>query len=75
MTLNINGTEISVLSINKEDYINITDMMKSQNGEFFFLNWLRNRNTIEFLGVWEKVYNPNFNCAEFDRIKFLNLIG
>lgn len=69
MTLNINGTEISVLSMNKEDYINITDMMKSQNGEFFFLNWLRNRNTIEFLGVWEKVYNPNFNCAEFDRIK------
>ncbi len=44
-------------------------MMKAHDGEFFFHNWLRNRNTIEFLGIWEKVYNPNFNSVEFDRIK------
>ena len=44
-------------------------MLKAKDGEFFFHNWLRNRNTIEFLGIWEKVYNPAFNYAEFDIIK------
>ena len=44
-------------------------MMKAKDGDFFFHNWLRNRNTIEFLGIWEKVHNPDFNYVEFDRIK------
>ena len=44
-------------------------MLKAKDGEFFFSNWLRNRNTIEFLGIWERLMNPNFNCAEFDIIK------
>ncbi len=44
-------------------------LLKAKDGEYFFSNWLRNRNTIEFLGIWEKVYNPDFNCAEFDIIK------
>ena len=44
-------------------------MMKAKDGDFFFHNWLRNRNTIEFLGIWEKVHNPNFNSVEFDIIK------
>ena len=44
-------------------------MLKAKDGEFFFSNWLRNRNTVEFLGIWEKLNNPNFNCAEFDIIK------
>lgn len=44
-------------------------MMKARDGDFFFHNWLRNRNTIEFLGIWEKVHNPDFNYVEFDRIK------
>ena len=43
-------------------------MLKAKDGEFFFSNWLRNRNTIEFLGIWERLMNPNFNCAEFDII-------
>ena len=47
----------------------VTDMLKAKDGEFFFSNWLRNRNTIEFLGIWERLMNPNFNCAEFDIIK------
>lgn len=42
---------------------------KVDAGEFFFSNWLRNRNTIEFLGICERLMNPNFNCAEFDIIK------
>ncbi|MBR5209765.1 MAG: KilA-N domain-containing protein [Paludibacteraceae bacterium] len=41
-------------------------MMKAHDGEFFFHNWLRNRNTIEFLGIWEKVYNPNFYSVELN---------
>jgi len=63
-------TEISVIQVNEEDYICLTDMVRNiENGEFFILNWLRNRNTIEFLGIWERVYNPNFNPVEFDKIK------
>ena len=50
-------------------FISLTDMLKAKDGEFFFSNWLRNRNTIEFLGIWERLMNPNFNCAEFDIIK------
>ena len=44
-------------------------MLRSKDGDFFFSNWLRNRNTVEFLGIWEKVNNPDFNYAEFDTIK------
>ena len=63
------GTEVSILRFHDDDYISLTDMLKAKDGEFFFSNWLRNRNTIEFLGIWEKVNNPEFNCAEFDIIK------
>ena len=67
--INVQNTEISVIQINREDYICLTDMMKAKDGEFFFSNWLRNRNTVEFLGIWEKVHNPSFNYVEFDIIK------
>ena len=67
--INVQNTEISVIQINREDYICLTDMMKAKDGEFFFSNWIRNRNTIEFLGIWEKVHNPSFNYVEFDIIK------
>lgn len=65
----IKDTEVSVMRINEEDYISLTDMLKAKDGEFFFSNWLRNRNTVEFLGIWEKLNNPDFNCVEFDIIK------
>ena len=58
-----------MMQFGSEDYISLTDMMRSKDGEFFFHNWLRNRNTVEFLGTWEKVFNPEFNSAEFDIIK------
>ena len=67
--IDVNGVNVSVIKVDNEDYISLTDMMRSKDGEFFFHNWLRNRNTVEFLGVWEKVNNPNFNYVEFDRIK------
>jgi len=65
----VKDTPISVTQINNEDYISLTDMMRAKDGDFFFHNWLRNRNTVEFLGIWEKVHNPNFNSVEFDIIK------
>lgn len=67
--IDVNGVAVTVVKVNSEDYISLTDMMRSKDGEFFFHNWLRNRNTVEFLGTWEKVYNPEFNSAEFDIIK------
>jgi hypothetical protein len=67
--ITVKDTVVSVLKVNKEDYISLTDMLKAKDGDFFFSNWLRNRNTVEFLGIWEQLNNPNFNCVEFDIIK------
>ena len=67
--ITVNDLSVRVISFNDADYLSLTDMLKAKDGEFFFSNWMRNRNTIEFLGIWEKVNNPNFNCAEFDTIK------
>ncbi len=65
----VQNKEINIIKVNDDDYISLTDMLKAKEGEFFFANWLRNRNTIEFLGIWEQLMNPDFNCAEFDIIK------
>ena len=61
--------KISYIKVENEDYISITDMLKSKDGDFFISDWLRNRNTIEFLGIWEEIHNPNFNYGEFALIK------
>jgi hypothetical protein len=63
------GTEVTVISIDNEDYISLTNMLAAKDGDFFISDWLRNRNTVEFLGVWERIYNPNFNYGEFAIIK------
>ncbi len=57
--------EITILKVNDEDYISLTDMLKAKDGDFFISDWLRNRNTIEYLGIWEKIYNPEFNYGEY----------
>lgn len=62
-------TDINVVSINNEDYICITDMLKAKDGDFFISDWLRNRNTLEYLGIWERLYNPGFNYGEFATIR------
>lgn len=67
--IEVRGTVVRVVKINDEDYICLNDMLKVKDGDFFFSSWLRNRNTVEFLGIWERVYNPDFNCVEFDIIK------
>ena len=66
--IQVNGTEIAVSQINNEDFICITDMLKAKDGDFFISDWLRNRNTLEYIGTWERVYNPNFNFDEFNLI-------
>ena len=53
----------------RKDYICLTDMLRAKDGDFFITDWLRNRNTLEFIGIWEKVYNPTFNYGEFAIIK------
>jgi hypothetical protein len=60
---------LSLFKIKNDDFVSISDMIKTKDGNYFISDWLRNRNTIEFLGFWEKVNNPNFNCVEFDIIK------
>ncbi|MBQ2441005.1 MAG: KilA-N domain-containing protein, partial [Paludibacteraceae bacterium] len=66
----VNETEITVLEINEKDYISLTDMVKGvENGLSLIEKWLRNKNTIEFLGIWEEMYNPNFNSPEFEGFK------
>ncbi|GHT39556.1 hypothetical protein FACS189437_03250 [Bacteroidia bacterium] len=67
--ITVKGTEVTVLQIDNEDYISLSDMIKAKDGEFFVTSWLRNRNTLEYIGIWERVYNPNFNYVEFDIIK------
>ena len=68
-TIDVQGTSITLSKQNGEDYISLTDMMKAKDGDFFISDWLRNRNTIEFLGIWEKIHNENFNYGEFAIIK------
>ena len=68
-TLKIQNAEIGISNINGEDFISLTDMLKSKDGDFFVSDWLRNRNTVEFLGVWESMNNPNFNYGGFATIR------
>ncbi len=68
--ITVQNTQITVVSINERDYISLTDMVRNiENGLALIEKWLRNKNTIEFLGIWEEMYNPNFNSPEFEGIK------
>jgi len=67
--IKVEGKEITVILVKEQEYISLTDMLKAKDGDFFISDWLRNRNTIEYLGIWETVYNPNFNYGEFAIIK------
>lgn len=68
-TIHVLGRDISILYQNKIEFISLTDMLRAKDGDFFISDWLRNRNTIEFIGIWESVYNPDFNYGEFAIIK------
>ncbi|MDR1067913.1 MAG: KilA-N domain-containing protein [Clostridiales Family XIII bacterium] len=68
-SINVKGTEIALYRASGGEYISLTDMMKAKDGDFFIADWLRNRNTVEFLGIWERIHNPNFNYGGFATIK------
>ncbi|WP_425637815.1 KilA-N domain-containing protein [Algoriphagus yeomjeoni] len=67
--IQVEGKEISILIDGEKEFISLTDMLKAKDGDFFISDWLRNRNTVEYLGIWESVYNPDFNYGEFAIIK------
>src|SRR3972149_3762824 len=67
--ISVKGAEVTIATRFGQDYISLTDMLKAKDGDFFISDWLRNRNTVEFLGIWESVYNPGFNYGEFAIIK------
>ena len=67
--ITVQDTDISVVKYNEEDYISLTDMAKSQLQEHIIFRWLSLKSTIEYLGEWEMLYNPDFNCTEFGTIK------
>jgi KilA-N domain len=71
-TINVQGNAVSIFSQKDSDYISLTDIAKYRNQEEPFSiinNWMRSRNTISFLGLWENLHNPNFKPIEFERFK------
>jgi len=69
----VQKNEISIIQICDEDYISLTDIAHSQMEEHIIIKWLSLRSTIEYIGEWEILFNPNFNCTEFGTIK--NMAG
>ena len=68
--IEVKGSEVTIITHNEMDYISLTDMVRNiENGLALIEKWLRNKNTIEFLGIWEEMYNPDFNSPEFEGIK------
>ncbi|GHU95619.1 hypothetical protein FACS1894156_5520 [Bacteroidia bacterium] len=74
-TINVQGTAVTVISLKNDDYISLTDMAgykDAMDARIVVSNWMSSRYTLEFLGVWEDVYNPNFNRMEFHTVKNAN---
>lgn len=72
-TINVKGTDIVLFSKGSEDYVSITDIARFKNAaepKDIVKNWMRSRTTVEFLGLWEKIHNPNFKGVEFDSFMF-----
>ena len=67
--IKVQNTDITVVSYNDNDYISLTDMARSQMQEHIIFRWLSLKSTLEYIGEWEMLYNPDFNCTEFGTIK------
>ncbi|OGG20728.1 DNA-binding protein [Candidatus Gottesmanbacteria bacterium RIFCSPHIGHO2_02_FULL_40_13] len=70
--ISVKGIEILTFKKNESDYISLTDIARykdKERSDYILQNWMRNRSTIEFLGLWEKIHNPNFKSIEFDGFK------
>ncbi|MFV5696920.1 KilA-N domain-containing protein [Flavobacterium sp. ZT3R17] len=68
-TINVQGTEIIIISQNENDFISLTNMANKFGGDDLIYSWMRNRNTLEFLGIWEQLHNPIFKGGEFETFK------
>jgi len=68
-TINVKGTEIKIIQTNDTDYISLTDMVKGFGDDTMIYSWMRNRNTLEFIGIWEEMNNPDFKGYEFVTFK------
>ena len=68
-TIEVQNKIIAIVEHDADDFICLTDMLRAKDGDFFITDWLRNRNTLEFLSVWEKLHNPDFNYGEFATIR------
>ena len=68
-SITVHGADVTITSRHDQDYISLTDMVKRFGDESILYGWLRNRNTIQFLGIWEQIYNPAFKPLEFERFK------
>ena len=68
-TISVRDISVSIIEYQEQDFVSITDMIKAREGDFFISDWLRNRNTVEYLGIWESINNPLFNYGEFAIIK------
>jgi hypothetical protein len=67
--ITVKNRQISIVQINNEDYISLTDMVKNFGDDAMIYQWMRNRNTVEFIGIWEQLHNPKFKGLEFDTFK------
>mgnify|MGYP000283010542 CR=1 FL=1 len=67
--IEVENKVISIISHQEEDYVCLTDMARGEDGEDHIKNWMRNRNTVEFLGIWEQIHNPDFKGVEFDTFR------
>ena len=68
-TINVQGHEISIITGGQDDYISLTDMVKGFGDDAMVYSWMRNRNTLQFIGIWEEMNNPNFKGNEFVTFK------
>ncbi len=65
----VQNIDITIANINDMNFISLTDIVRSEEGDDYIRNWMRNRNTVEFLGLWEQLNNPNFKGIEFDTLR------
>ena len=73
--IEVQGFEITISSKNNDDYISLTDMTAKFGGDDLIYSWMRNRNTLEFLGIWEQIHNPNFKGGGFETFKTPEFVG
>ncbi len=67
--IEVQGAPVSVIGVGDADYISLTEMAKRFGDESLIYNWMRNRNTLEFIGIWEQLHNPNFKGLEFETFR------